>query len=331
MFSPKCRAKISHLGHFVNEEFRRSVRTKQNYTSLSRRDNYLRFCHNMCLDDPSMASQPSSARDYFLACYTVSLVQGETINGSLIKYTTITKYLDQAYTFFGPHDYTSDNDFVGTVLKSVQSYEEVPKRRRMITDVMMQWLIEEASSEGADTPTRAIVDWIILSRYAGFRAGEWSQTTLTKYARIDEWPGRPSKAMTRLDFTFLGDRERHLPENNLTPSQVRYLAVTWRWQKNGQNGQQVTFADDPNNHAYSATRAGLRIYHRSRRLGMKPDEPMGVFRDTRGKVKFITDGLVNSLLRKAAQSVLNLTPKDPALSLWSTHSIRVTAANLLYR
>ena len=116
----------------------------------------------MGMDDPTMASQPPAAKDYFLACYTVSLVQGETINGSLIKYTTIRKYLDQAYTFFGPHDYTSDNDFVGTILKSVQSYEEVPKRRRMITETMMQWLIEEASSEGANIPTRAIFDWITL-------------------------------------------------------------------------------------------------------------------------------------------------------------------------
>ena len=58
---------------------------------------------------------------------------------------------------------------------------------------------------------------------------------------------------------------------------------------------------------------------------------MGVFLDGRGQVKFITDSLVTSLLRKAASAVLNLRSTDPALKLWSTHSIRVTAANLLYR
>ena len=124
------------------------------------------------MDDPAMTHQPPAARDYFLACYTVSLVQGETINGTLIKYATIKKYLDQAYTLFEPLDYMSDHDFVGTILKSVQSYEEVPKRRRMITDGMMQWLINHASSEGTDSPARAIVDWIILGRYTGFRAAE---------------------------------------------------------------------------------------------------------------------------------------------------------------
>ena len=199
----------------------------------------------MRLDHPAMPHQPPEARDYFLACYTVSLVQGETINGTLIKYSTIKKYLEQAYTIFGPLDYQSDYDFVGIILKSVKSYEEVPKRRRMITDGMMQWLIDQASEAGPDSATRAIVDWIILGRYTGFRAGEWSQTTLTKYARIDHWPGQPSKAMTRLDFTFLGDLERVFSDDKLSTHLVRYLTVTWRWQKNGQNGQKVTFADDP--------------------------------------------------------------------------------------
>ena len=97
------------------------------------------------------------------------------------------------------------------------------------------------------------------------------------------------------------------------------------------NGQVVTFADDPGNPPYSATRAGLRIYHRARRLGMKPDEPLAVFKNGRGMVRFITDSMVNGLLREAAGAVLNIKHNSVELSLWSTHSIRVTAANLLYR
>ena len=64
---------------------------------------------------------------------------------------------------------------------------------------------------------------------------------------------------------------------------------------------------------------------------MKDTEPMVVFKSGRGHTKFITDALVNSLLREAAIATLNLKQGHPELQLWSTHSIRVTAANLLYR
>ena len=201
----------------------------------------------------------------------------------------------------------------------------------MITDDMTRWLIAEAAKEGPDSSTRAIVDWILLGRYSGFRASEWSQTTQKDYARIEHWPGKPARAFTRPDFGFLADNERHLSDDELSEDLIRYLSILWRIQKNGQNGQKVTFGDDTEDPAYSATRAGFRIYRRSQRLGMKDHEPMAVFKNNHGKVRYIVDTMVNDLLRDAASATLNLKRNHPEIQLWSTHSIRVTAANLLYR
>ena len=47
----------------------------------------------MRLDDPIMTDLKPEARDYFLACYAVSLFQGETILGTPIKHDTIKQYL----------------------------------------------------------------------------------------------------------------------------------------------------------------------------------------------------------------------------------------------
>ena len=55
----------------------------------------------MHLDDPCTRSQPPEARNYFLACYAVSLVQGHTIKGTYIKYATVLQYMTQAHTVFG--------------------------------------------------------------------------------------------------------------------------------------------------------------------------------------------------------------------------------------
>ena len=55
-----------------------------------------------------------------------------------------------------------------------------------------------------------------------------------------------------------------------------------------------------------------------------------MFRNKAGKRRFITDALVARTIRLSAKQVLNVTNKKE-LRPWSTHSIRVTAANLLHR
>ena len=59
------------------------------HTGRTRQDHYLKFCNDMGLDDPMMTDLKPEARDYFLACYVMFLVQGKTILGTPIKYDTI--------------------------------------------------------------------------------------------------------------------------------------------------------------------------------------------------------------------------------------------------
>ena len=120
-----------------------------------------------------MEGKPPATRDYFLACYAVSLVQGETILGTPIRHSTIKLYLAAARLFFDRHAAPeADQQFVATILKSVKDYEDVPKRRRMITDKMMRWLVSQAALSDPHSSTCAIVDWILLGCYTGFRASE---------------------------------------------------------------------------------------------------------------------------------------------------------------
>ena len=93
----------------------------------------------------------------------------------------------------------------------------------------------------------------------------------------------------------------------------------------------IVFARDKNNKDYCIVEAALRIRSRSKRLGMKDHEPMGVYKNKQGRTKFISTAMVTKLLRRAAVEVLGLSTNDPEIKLWSSHSIRVTAANLLHR
>ena len=81
----------------------------------------------------------------------------------------------------------------------------------------------------------------------------------------------------------------------LTSEVVTHLTCRWRYQKNGNNSQCVTFAGDPKHWKYCIVEAGLRIYHRSKQLGMNDHGPIAVYR-TMEKTRFITSRKVTSLL-----------------------------------
>ena len=290
----------------------------------------------MELPDPGMPNQSNECRNYFLACYAVSLIQGQTILGTPIRYQTVLNYLKGAFKLLRDRksSFESEKDYVGIILSALANYECVPNRRNMITDGMVQWLINASRTQGPDSAMVSITDWIILGRYTGARASEWCQTTQSHHAIIREWPGTPSLAFTRDDFTFLGHRERRLTDgdvHNLTIDHINHVRIEWRKQKNKDNGQKIDFARDDDNPDYCAVRAALRIYLRAIRLGSHPNKPLGLFQNPHGLTKFITSTMTADHLRNCASLVLHIKPDDPSLKLWSTHSIRVTAANLLHR
>ena len=142
----------------------------------------------MELTDPSMPAQPNESRNYFLACYAVSLIQGQTILGSPIRHQTVVNYLTAAYQLLRDRNrsFESKTDYIEIILSALANYECIPNRRNMITDGMVQWFIDESRAQGNDSALASITDWIILGRYTGARASEWCQTTQSNYAVINE-------------------------------------------------------------------------------------------------------------------------------------------------
>ena len=289
----------------------------------------------MAVGDPCMDKQPPEARNYFLACYAISLIQGQTIMGTPVRHQTVKNYLSDAYSLFRDRklSFASMHDFIDVVLRALRRYEQVPRRRLMLTDKMMVWLHDRASSSAdGDGSLAAIVDWTILGRYTGFRCSEWCQAKQKEYEPIEGWPGHQAKAFILADFVFLGKNDDIIPDPSAVDSQtIHFVRLRWRWQKNMDNGQMIPFARDDGNPSFCPVRAALRIYMRALRLGVPSHEPIGVFRNAQGVRRFITQKLVAIHFREAASAVLNIRPNDPYLTMWSSHSIRVTAANLLHR
>ncbi|KAL7444608.1 hypothetical protein ACHAXM_009526 [Skeletonema potamos] len=110
---------------------------------------------------------------------------------------------------------------------------------------------------------------------------------------------------------------------------------SWRPQaQNEDNGQEIPFKRDYERPDVCPVLAAIRIYLRALALKVPPTTPLAVFSlgsSPDSSFRFITARHVVSFLRRSVQAAFNLRPDDKSLDCWTSHSIRVTAANILHR
>eukprot|EP00956_Cyclotella_meneghiniana_P012883 scaffold18357_cov62-Cyclotella_meneghiniana.AAC.1 len=236
-------------------------------------------------------------------------------------------------------------DYVGVILDAVRKFEKVPDRREMIHDAMYTHMLSQYRTHVATSPDAlvpALIEWLILARWVGPRKSEWCSDSPTKYKVIDDeyWDGPDALPFIFEDFVFLTASGQEIkitkdmwsdPQTSM-PSTFAYLVLRVRKQKNNDNYQKLTYARIYKNPLLCPVRAAFRIVCRGRRLRLPKTHPAAVhFSSTHKSFRLITANDTNVYLRRVAQAVYKLPAGSNALRLWSTHSLRVTACNLLHR
>ena len=146
-----------------------------------------------------------------------------------IRYKTLKNYLNAAIKLHTqrsghqggqkverlPNPHNAKVDYIDIVLKAVRKYEAMPNRREMIYDKMVAKMLKRQANLSPDSVEAALIDWIILGRYAGYRCSEWCQETQTLYSEINHplWVGPTAEAFVAEDITFYDSSQR--PINNL--------------------------------------------------------------------------------------------------------------------
>jgi hypothetical protein len=112
-----------------------------------------------------------------VACYTVSLIQGKTIKGIRIRHATLQGYVSQALSLHTDRGLTNPNladiNYIKIMTNAVKKYETVPNRKEMISDSMFHYMATLYKRASDDSFVHAVVDWITLGCYTGFRKLEW--------------------------------------------------------------------------------------------------------------------------------------------------------------
>ena len=293
-------------------------------------------------DDPCLPNQDIQARNYFIACFAVSLIRGETIHSRKIKHATVRNYVKAAACLHTdrklPSPYGAPIDYITIVLKAIQKYEKQPKRRDMIYDEMFHHMEQTRPQYTKDSLDAALIDWIYLGRFVGFRGIEWCQETQNKYKTIDHpnWEGPKSYAFIAEDFQFFTtDKTQVFTLSEHSIETIAYVVIRFRKQKNNRNYEIIPYYRDDKNPSFCPVSAAIRISLRAIRLAVKSEEPLGVFHCEQGKYNntrcYISTAQVAAFLQSSAMTVFHLKPRDELLTRYTTHSIRVTACNLLHR
>jgi len=290
-----------------------------------------------------MEHEPIHARHLLLAYYVIHLIEGNTIKSLRIKHNTLRGYLNSDISLHVARELPDPSepsflkeDLISPLLQAVQSYEKVTKRKEMITDSMVATMLKLTSLSAPHSLEAAILDWILLGRFTGFRRSEWCQDKpgieMTEVTIAQPTP--EPKAFLASDFTFFDSSGNRIYD--MSPSHVKNVDVVkirWRFQKNKDNGQVIPYRRDYDRPTVCPVLAATRIILRSQALQVPPNEPIAVFASSSSscQYKHIRASQVVKFLRRSAQLTFKLKPTDKALDNWTCHSIRVTAANILHR
>ena len=130
-------------------------------------------------------------------------------------------------------------------------------------------------------------------------------------------------------MVFEGTRGYRIPNSrHLKISHAKILKLRWRFQKNGNNGEVLTYMCNDSLPHRCPVRAAIRVRDRAIRLGVPPELPLAVFKNKQGCSQYIDDFHVTQMLQFLAKTIFNISQTND-LARFTCHSIRVGACILL--
>jgi hypothetical protein len=280
-----------------------------------------------------------------MACYTASLVSGDNLLCSTLKSGTISRYLHAAAEFSLSNNIINpcldttgkQSKYVKDILNEVKRWEVVPNRREPLTKEIIDYIHKKRSKLAKCNPNNlylALTDWLILGLQSGFRRKEWAQdrSYLTKHNDVQRNVDGSAAAFILEDMEFRDKNNKRINQNsNYEVNRANIVNLKWRFQKNNDNGQVISYIEDKTNIQYCYVSACKRIRHRALKLKQDSMKPIAIFNSgiKKNKISYIDDTHISSLLQEAAKSVYSIS-KLEELKRFTSHSIRVGACVLLH-
>lgn len=293
---------------------------------------------------------PTDTLNYTLAIYAAHLGTGATLSCRSIKTATIKHYVNAAariISVFDPKERdprfpTGQSKLAQPITKvysELERWESIPDRREPYTIQMQQLLATWARTESAtDSIIPVLFNWFGVGLQTGCRLSEWAQErgrSSTHQAQRDIF--NDVRAFHLRDLQFYGNNRQHLSTATaiMEPEKVVSLDITFRTQKNGNNGERRLFTRNTRDPNLDVVSHWLQIASRFVRLVGWQDTttPLSVYQQYGSTaIRIVTAGEIETTMRRLAATSYNIDPRSQKskLRLWSAHSLRVGACVILH-
>ena len=263
-------------------------------------------------------------------------------------YATSINKLFEMRGFPIPANVSDKDNMVTKIIHASEREETIARRRSPITIEMYVAMAKLAKESAADLAKTVVFQFFNLIKVAGFRLAEYSQTTQTKVDEFEYASGNKDKvikAFIATDWKCYDGKGRLITTHSLDGlystvckwagklqesiyEQPKKLTVTFRIQKNRQNGQSITFVTDDKHPHICPVRSAYEILLQAKRFGQSDTQPMGVFVNKHGIVKYLTGSKISEVLQSVTKACHPDLTRDEIMR-FSSHSGRVWAIIIL--
>ena len=259
--------------------------------------------------------------------YNKDVLRSNTVRGYALAVNTLFRLRG----YKPPTELSDRNNMPGIVINNLIKQEDVANQRAPLDNEIFAEINRVAkTSHSLDSDRNLLFDILTFGRFIGPRVSEYAQTT---QERVDYhvYPdgNRVIKAFTANDFIFCDNKNNILtPVDESSLAAATSVKITWRIQKNRNNGQTIRLKADPKHPDICPVRGAVRMVMRARRLGQPDDMPLACYRTKKAPLLYLTGNRIATLLREAVKKVRPSTPLAEQKQ-YSAHSIRVWACVLL--
>ena len=228
--------------------------------------------------------------------------------------------------FPSPVNFSDESNWSRILVHNLEREEDIAKQRLPLNNEIFAESIRMAKKPGRNSLEAVVANTEAAGKFLGWRSSEYSQP---KQDSVDYhvYPSgkKVMKAVNGNDLKFYDKNGRRIhlkPGSNL--KNVHSVVITFRHQKNRQNGQQIRLVVNKDHPKICAVINLAEMVLRSLILGHSMELPLAIYANKKGEVKYLTSSKMTEMIRKAVRNVYPDMPKEEVMK-YSTHSIRVWA------
>ena len=157
---------------------------------------------------------------------------------------------------------------------------------------MLQWIVNYGTQYTNNSLQAALADWCILALHFGFRLSEFLQTqdNISNNTIQLNRDGKP-QAFISNDIQMFGSHKQMITLDHQNPKndeKIQSFSITWRYQKNQQNGETKLITRNTKNPTLCPVLAMIRILNRAVTLKIPPGSPLAVYQTHKNSFTLIS-------------------------------------------